>query len=50
MASGSDTQGFDGSAIRTATQYDAQGHVAQKSDSSQIRGGAFQMVDWNGDG
>jgi RHS repeat-associated protein len=35
----SDTQGFDGSAIRSATQYDALGRVAQKSRPYFVTGG-----------
>ena len=34
-----DTEGFDGSAIRAATQYDAQGRVAQKSRPYFVSGG-----------
>ena len=35
-----DTEGFDGSAIRAATQYDAQGRVAQKSRPYFVSGGS----------
>src|SRR5262249_59653722 len=35
----SDTQGFDGSLIRTATQYDSQGRVLQKSRPYFVSGG-----------
>ena len=35
-----DTEGFDGSAIRAATQYDAQGPVAQKSRPYFVSGGS----------
>ncbi len=36
----SDTEGFDGSAIRAATQYDAQGRVTQKSRPYFVSGGS----------
>ena len=35
-----DTEGFDGSAIRAATRYDAQGRVAKKSRPYFVSGGS----------
>ena len=45
----SDTEGFDGSAIRAATQYDAQGRVAQKSRPYFVSGGTPRWTSYTYD-
>jgi RHS repeat-associated protein len=44
-----DTEGFDGSAIRAATEYDAQGRVAQKSRTYFVSGGTPRWTSYTYD-